>query len=308
MLGISDLFFKRQKRLRGEYPDVYQYDDLPQALKVQIIHVWEESIGRDYVSNGFTSTSDNYKYLEKGYKILCKELGVFKLNEDDEYHNGYFERISNYFLRQEDSEISLSVIEVMIMLISIYSENKHKRDIPSKVIKEINERFSEHGVGYQIENSKIVRVDSGLIHSEAVKPVLSVLRSKLYKGAEQEFLRAHEHYRHQRYQEAMVDCLKAYESTIKIIMKKRGWNYNENDTADALTGKIIQSGLIPTYWSQYFKSLKNTLTAGVPTARNKEAGHGQANDLKDVPDYLVAYILHMTASAILFLAKAEESL
>ena len=106
----------------------------------------------------------------------------------------------------------------------------------------------------------------------------------------------------------MIDCLKAYESTLKIILKKRKWEYKDTDTADALTGKIMQKGLIPDYWQQYFKSLKNTLTSGVPTARNKEAGHGQADEIRNIPDYLVSYILHMTASAIVFLIKAEEAL
>lgn len=172
----------------------------------------------------------------------------------------------------------------------------------------MNERFKEHGFGYQYENGQIIRVDSQFIHSETVKPTLIVLSQPMYKGAQEEFLRAHEHYRHQRYQEAMVDCLKAYESTLKIIMKKYRWEYSENDTADALTGKILQKGLVPAYWLQYFKSLKNTLTAGVPTVRNKEAGHGQADELKNIPDYLVSYVLHITASVILFLVKAEESL
>ena len=54
--------------------------------------------------------------------------------------------------------------------------------------------------------------------------------------------------------------------------------------------------------------MKNTLTSGVPTARNKEAGHGQADEIRNIPDYLASYILHMTASAIVFLIKAEEAL
>ena len=28
-MGVVDIFSKRQRRMRGEFPDVYQYDDLP---------------------------------------------------------------------------------------------------------------------------------------------------------------------------------------------------------------------------------------------------------------------------------------
>ena len=31
-----DIFSKRQKRLRGEMPDVYQYDTLPGGLRTQV--------------------------------------------------------------------------------------------------------------------------------------------------------------------------------------------------------------------------------------------------------------------------------
>lgn len=303
MIGVTDLFFKRAKKERGELPDIYQYDKLPEKLKIQIVHIWKGSIGEDY-SNIYGS-SDNIKYYENVYNILCKELGVFQLGVG----GTYFQKIVNYFLKDDDVEISLSIIELMMWCIDAYYKNKYySKDDFQKIIDELNERFKENRIGYQYENKKIIRIDSQYLHTEAVKPALTLLGNPIYKGAQQEFLNAHDHYRHQRYQEAMIDCLKAYESTLKIILKKRKWEYKDTDTADALTGKIMQKGLIPDYWQQYFKSLKNTLTSGVPTARNKEAGHGQADEIRNIPDYLASYILHITASAIVFLIKAEEAL
>lgn len=306
---IIDLFHKRQQKMRGEIPDVYQYENFPRSLKVQIVHIWGENLGMDYKVGDWGSPSGNRRYYEFIHKTLLKEFAVFKLREEEYHENpndSLFITISNYFLQEKDVEKSLSVVELVGRVTEVFYQEQRQDSKP--FINELNERFKEHGFGYQYENGQIIRVDSQFIHSEAVKPTLIVLSQSMYKGAQEEFLRAHEHYRHQRYQEAMVDCLKAYESTIKIIMKKHKWEYGENDTADALTGKILQKGLVPEYWLQYFKSLKNTLTAGVPTVRNKEAGHGQADELKNIPDYLVAYVLHMTASVILFLVKAEESL
>ena len=192
-----------------------------------------------------------------------------------------------------------------IILFHRSSRNKFKL---VEVMDELNQRFREHGIGYQYENGQIIRMDSEFIHAEAVKPALHLLSDPTYKGAQQEFLKAHEHYRHERYSEALIDCLKAYESTLKIILDKNKWEYSPNATADELTGRLMQSGLVPEFWQQYFKSLKNTLTSGVPTARNKLAGHGAANEVREIPEYLVSYILHMTASTIVFLIKADESL
>ena len=38
------------------------------------------------------------------------------------------------------------------------------------------------------------------------------------------------------------------------------------------------------------------------------SGHGQGATPTTVPDHLVAYMLHTTASAIVFLAEAEKNL
>ena len=312
-MAIVDLFHKRQKKLRGEYPDVYQYDELPDKLKVQMVHLWDETIKADYSGGGWNPSSLNREHLKKCYKSLCKEIGVFKLDEEDsdnEIYITYFESISNYFLSEDNTEQALSVIELMMQTISSFArEYRYKVSINvDESINELNQRFREHGVGYQYENGQIIRVDSEFIHAEAVKPALHLLSDPTYKGAQQEFLKAHEHYRHERYSEALIDCLKAYESTLKIILDKNKWEYSPNATADELTGRLMQSGLVPEFWQQYFKSLKNTLTSGVPTARNKLAGHGAANEVREIPEYLVSYILHMTASTIVFLIKADESL
>jgi hypothetical protein len=45
LLAIHDIYSKRQKKLRGEVLDVYTYDEIPTSLRVQIIHIWYESIG-----------------------------------------------------------------------------------------------------------------------------------------------------------------------------------------------------------------------------------------------------------------------
>jgi hypothetical protein len=46
-MAIFELFSKRQKRLRGETPDVFSYDGIPQSLRIQIIHIWRDAIGKD---------------------------------------------------------------------------------------------------------------------------------------------------------------------------------------------------------------------------------------------------------------------
>ena len=121
-------------------------------------------------------------------------------------------------------------------------------------------------------------------------------------------LNAHEHYRKRRYKECLNDCLKAFESCLKVICKKRGWHYDKKDTANRLIGIVFDHGLIPPLMQSHFSALRSTLESGVPTIRNNQSGHGQGPEEISVPEYIAAYILHLTASNILLLAKADEEM
>lgn len=177
-----------------------------------------------------------------------------------------------------------------------------------KAIAELNYRFRDHGVGYQYESGQIIKVDSQFIHSEVIKPALIMLSDRIYKGANEEFLEAHKQYREGNYKDCVNNCLKAFESCLKVICQKRGWNYNKKDTANRLIAIVFDKGLILPSMQSHFTALRSTLESGVPTIRNTQTGHGQGPEKISVPEYIAAYILHLTASNILLLAKADEEM
>jgi uncharacterized protein DUF7014 len=63
--------------------------------------------------------------------------------------------------------------------------------------------------------------------------------------------------------------------------------------------------LIPPYMQSQFSSLRSLLESGTPTIRNKEGGHGQGVEVTKVPEYLASYVLHLTATNMLFLANCQ---
>ena len=146
------------------------------------------------------------------------------------------------------------------------------------------------------------------MHSEAIKPAIRLLYKKRYAGAQQEFLNAHQHYRKGETKEALNDCLKAFESVMKAICDKRRWSYPKTATAKALIDVCFKNELIPVFWQSQYSALRTLLESGVPTGRNKLSGHGQGTAPVEVPGHIAAYMLHMTASAIVFLAEAEAQL
>jgi hypothetical protein len=305
-MSIFELFSKRQKKLRGEVPDVYQYEDIAQKFRVQVVHIVRDTIGIEISYNDIT----NQTYADI-HKILCREYGVFTLKE---HERSQFSAVYDYFLNTKDYEHCIDIIELSFKIIDTYVREQEWRfrnahgvtQTPDNAIAELNARFKESGIGYQFESGELIRIDSQIIHSEVVKPVLHLLGSeKSYQGANSEFLKAHEHYRHKRYKECLVECLKSFESLMKAICKKHSWPYNQNDTAKKLIETCLSNNLVPSYLQNQFSSIRMLLESGIPTVRNKEGGHGQGTEVTTVPEHLASYTLHLTATNLLFLANCD---
>ena len=295
-VAILDIYSKRGKPT----PDVYEYV-LPAPLRVQILRI---------VDSALASPLRNIKSKPLLYGLLhtalAHEYGLLQLAQG----NSDAQRIQTFILT-DDSDRVLDLIEHVLRLVVDPKVRFYRLSDPSEAIDELNSRFRQHGVGYQIEGRDkdvmVVKVDSTYAHPEIVKPALTVLRAPHFKGAEAEFQKAHEHYRHQRHEEAINECLKALESTLKVICGRRGWQFDESDTASKLIAHVFSNGLVPGYLEGQFGGLRGVLEAGVPTIRNRSGGHGAGATPRDVPEHLVAYVLHLTAAAILFLAESEAT-
>ena len=304
----GNLFSKLQRKLRGEDPDVYRYDELPNELRVQIVQIWTTTFGEQDRYFG-QPRSDVYLQIAQ---VLRHENGVFQLPSDVLNPVDPLVEIANYFLQLEDVEKALDVVQVVFAFMGEYKRElliqaQHAETYSaSTAIENLNFRFKEHGVGYQFDHPHIFQVDSKFIHSEIVKPALGLLNEKHLSGAREEFLKAHELYRRGESKDAIVNCLKSFESTMKAICNKRKWECGSNPIAKTLIQTCFKNGLVPQFWQQQFSSLEKILKSGVPPARNEFGGHGQGGSVVTVPDYLVAYVMHMTASAIVFLAEADK--
>jgi hypothetical protein len=111
-MGIFDIFSKRQRALRGEVPDVYTYDSIPTALKVQVIHIWRDTLGDE------GSYKDRYLGVQNAYRFivetLCREYGLFVLPGEKEYgYRHYLEELANFLLQEQNPEKALDAIELL---------------------------------------------------------------------------------------------------------------------------------------------------------------------------------------------------
>ena len=310
-MSIYETYSKRQARLNDDQVDVYQYKHLPDKLKNQIIHIWNDVIGNynDYHNDQI------YPLYAHFHQILCREMGEFVLP-----HNGYETRgvpsleIITFFTKSKDINQNLDVIELLFHGINTFDKIFNK-DEAEKAIDELNIRFKENAVGYQFLNNEIIRIDSEVIHAEAVVPALQLLKEKEYASAESEFLKAHEAYRHGQNGTAILECNKAFESVMKVIIHKQNWAYDDagkrsktKANASSLIEICFENNLFPDYLKSQVSALRTLIQSSIPTIRNKNGSHSGGLELLNIPESLASFTLHMTASTILFLIESEKSL
>ena len=135
------------------------------------------------------------------------------------------------------------------------------------------------------------------------------MHNEKFAGANEEYLTAHEHYRHGRNKECLTECLKAFESTLKIICTEKGWEFNnEKDTSRKLIQICFQNGLVPEYVQNQFTSLQNLIESGIAPIRNRVGGHGQGQTPIPASNEITRYGLNLTGTNIIYLVEQSKIL
>jgi hypothetical protein len=284
-------------------PDVYTYDRFPQEFRVQVVHIWTDAFGRFDVYN--TPAPGAYKVVRDA---LCREYGRFVLADE----RSAAEDLVSFLLNTSDPEELCDALQLSFRYIERICgthEYRYKAQpaiTPDEAVAELNHRFREHALGYHFQDGTLIRKDSEILHQEVVRPTLRLLQDPAFKGAEQEYTAAYEHYRHGRMKEAINDCLKALESSLKVALARARVPIPDRATAKSLLDAYFAAGVFPTYLQSEFTALRAVLESGVPVVRNRTSAHGQGSDIASVPGYVAAFILHTTGAAILFVASASD--
>lgn len=265
------------------------------------------SLGRELVTPGaiWRSIVDTIEH----------ELG----RELDRYERSSYEEVFHDWFFHGDTPVSWSLTAIEIALITIaeneteianYQDEYRSQKTLADAVADINLRFRHQDLAYDIDpESLLVRViDSDFMHSKVVSPTLSLIRSSGFAGVEAEFTAALEHHRYGREEAAIVEALKAFESTMKQICDERGWNYDrDRDTSVRLIDIVLENELLPGWVLEQFTHLRLLLSSGTPVTRNKVASHGSGSTPRVVPPYLATYAIHTAGANILLLIGAHQS-
>jgi hypothetical protein len=108
-MAIVNVFSKRQKVLRKEVPDVYEYTQIPTTLRVQIAHILRDLFGRPtrYDTSACIAA---FKQIEQ---LLCREYGLFQFpSVPNNFDESADERVIHFLLTEPNHERVLDVVEI----------------------------------------------------------------------------------------------------------------------------------------------------------------------------------------------------
>ena len=313
---VFETFSKRQRRLAGGgSPEVFRYDEVPDRLRVQIVHIWNGVIGPYWsISGNRYEGTEAWDWLER---TISAEIGVSQLQATEIVRKcsggvGVHPNVAcQYFMRGTSQVHALDVIVASFQYIDkVLRRHGHRqgRITVDDAIADLNARFLEHAVGYTFVSGDLIRMDSTYLHSEAVIPALTLLSDPAFRGAEEEFQTAHKHYRAGQLKEAVTEALKAMESTLKSICSVRKWEVSSNANVSGLLQAVFDKGLIPSALQSEFQGVKSILESGLPTVRNRGSGHGQGSTPAPMPRHVASFALHQAAANIVFLVECHKAL
>lgn len=308
--------FKKRKQIaekQGE-PDVYTYDEIPDHLKHQILLAIVEGLGVYVEPNPYSyDSSPNANDLWAVIDRVCrKELEFYLRYLQSDY---LMERFDQALRRTKDVDDILSLVEIACFVLNTmndrYSQQTEARGalmLSQNAIAEINGRFKQHGVGYQFENGRIIRVDSQFIHAEIIKPALALIRGELFSKVNQDFLTAHRHYRTGEHKDAVTSANRAFETMLKVICDAQGWTYGTGDRATELISKVRSNGLFRINFDKSFDTYIAMMKSGLPAVRNDAGGHGEGLTSAKVTAEIAQFAINMTATNLVFLGECYKGL
>lgn len=212
------------------------------------------------------------------------------------------------YVDRHDYLLCLDLIELLSRWINVYCE----KDFSKQVDDMINDVFRSNGIGYEVIDNQIIHKANDVVHSEVVRPSLYFLSDKTYQGANEEMLRAFSEFKNSNYLSAIQNASNAFESTMKIIIEKNGWEVVSrngqaprlnNASANVLIHTISENSEIEKFHRAALKGLKESLQA-LSTLRNEHTGHGRGSEIRETYIQHCEFALHTAATNILYLIKA----
>jgi hypothetical protein len=192
-----------------------------------------------------------------------------------------------------------------------------------QLVGEFNKVFREEGIGYELTPMFQRTIEGGaMLHGHTVDAIdvtypiirkredtpqdesmtkcLDLLTDPDFKVANEQFLKALQHYRANEWDQTVAYCGSAFESALKAVLGKKKVAAKDIATATAapLIRECVKASIFPAIY-------ENSLI-GIANVRNamSDTTHGRTPATRIVPDEKHAeHLLYTTAANIVFISK-----
>ena len=296
------LFSERNKKQTGEM-DVYIYNNIPTPFRNQLFYIIDELINK---YNKYLMSAE-VNIWQTTHDFFCREKGLKEMSDESRYYRGKIEK----FIDMASDLDLLDFIDLAFHYFCFVAQKIHSHDpycdakkSTVDAIDELNERFQQHRIGYEFIDGALIRIDNMHIHREYVKPALNLLHTNGFDGAEEEYMKAFDAIRKHDNKSAIINAEKAFESAMKTICAKRGFPYDPvTDGAKKLISVLKENEYFPGYMEDHLNIVIKALENGAPTIRNKTSGHGQGEEIIEIPESYAEYVIGLVAVNIVFLVE-----
>ena len=306
------LYSQRQNTNQTCHP--LEYDKIPQEFIQQYLY-----IAQDFFNASLKPIYGRHRYWEYLCKTYCRERGIPLIGEDSEEYAWELDLYMKHPDTRSDEildivELTFSTEIVPEPSIVVWAAVHHIPeevaalgvndfiDAKAKFIDELNQRFRQHNLGYELVNGQIIRKDSELLVQETIAPAFSLLHDKRFSSAEDEMQKAFRFRRDGENAEAILNAGKAFESTMAVICNELQYTIQGNKRSAGIYLTALRSNnFYPSYLNDHLTHICNTLEKGLPCVRNENGGHGAGTESTDISDAFADYALHLTATNIVFL-------
>jgi hypothetical protein len=306
MRDVFQVFSRRSSQTENQNP----LRPLTHAFRNRLVMYCAERFGAD-ASPAYGLVPEFWEEVHSKLRYLVGRPNLTKNNS-----------ITSRFQDTADFLISCPDDNVLDFIEYIFQTQAAMRLQEEEIIQDINQFFRADDLPYEVTPSVWAKKDSNLrgfasggshvlvnwpqvilrddevTHEWAVGPTLTLLRDKSFTSANTEFLKALADFRKGDYDDCLTKCGSAFESTMKIICDRKGWPYDQKDTAGPLVSKVIKISGLDNIFDQPLMI--------VATLRNRlSSAHGSGVQTRNVPAHVAKYAINATAAAILLLV--EES-
>jgi len=266
---------------------------LPRKLRQRVWFTLEKfnfsyQYNPDPMSN-WTETTDVLTQIEEE---LCRRYGVERLTALDDNDNKVPVKLKGFVRGAYPAQV-LDTIELFY------------HDIPENLRlnfqKELNSIFEEENSEWRLVDGQFFKMDSDFLSMKVIAESFELLKAEGYEGALDEFKEAHNELMTGDYKGAIHKACNSFESVLKTLLGR------ESGNASLLIRELVNTDFYSDLPENLGRSFGEQVLNSLPFLRNRLGGHGQGEEVVEVPKSYAELALHLAGSFILFVIKNSIS-